>query len=98
MLLHSDNESAVGHPSDALAIVSLTAVAAVGTADESLSRVRMDYAQRCAFACYEKFEFMNTSQQILSLCLSSRKSYYVSNVGSLFSTTLYGPKRSKVRE
>jgi hypothetical protein len=52
ILLHSHSGFALGQPSDrvclfsALAIVSLTAVAAVGTTDESLSRVRMDYAQK----------------------------------------------------
>jgi hypothetical protein len=44
------------------------------------------------------YELTNTSQQISFLFLSSRKSYFVSKLGSLYSTSLYGPKRNEVRE
>jgi hypothetical protein len=60
ILLHSDDGFALGQPSDtlclfsALAIVSLTAVAAVATTDESLSRVRMVYAQKMYFCVLRK--------------------------------------------
>ena len=72
----------------------------MATTDENLSRVRMDCAHKMRFvpAQVNFMSWRTRHSKISFLFLSSRKSYYVSKLGSLFLTSLYGPKGNEVPE